>query len=386
MSHTNSTTNYNLPQFISTDKPAWLTDVNDAMTAIDTGIAAAKSVADGNTAALADKVDKVAGKGLSENDYTTADKTKLTDLANIKLIGSNLTLTSATGELSATDTTYSPFTGTDGTAAGTAGLVPAPATTDAGKFLKADGTWDTAGGGSSMPLYTGIGQNTDGPMTQKAASDMVFYNGDNSKILIGKDATGSGNRSITIGNNAETGVYQDAITIGYKSRGSSNAITIGEYAKAGSNGIHIGKGTASWTSYSNGIGIGNEIVNKSSNSVCLGDNTNVDATTIYNAVALGRYAKATRTGEVNVGMTIASGFNNTNYRVIGGVHDGQEDHDVATVGQWKTSLTIASSAPSSPIDGELILYTGAVDTTFTASPAIYVYSASTTSWTHLTLQ
>ena len=33
------------------------------------------------------------------------------------------------------DTTYSNFTGTDGTAAGAAGLVPAPATTDAGKFL-----------------------------------------------------------------------------------------------------------------------------------------------------------------------------------------------------------------------------------------------------------
>lgn len=40
---------------------------------------------------------------------------------------------------------YSDFVGTDGTTAGTAGLVPAPATTDAGKFLKADGTWDDAG-------------------------------------------------------------------------------------------------------------------------------------------------------------------------------------------------------------------------------------------------
>lgn len=39
--------------------------------------------------------------------------------------------------------TYSPFTGTDGVDAGAQGLVPAPATTDAGKFLKADGTWDT---------------------------------------------------------------------------------------------------------------------------------------------------------------------------------------------------------------------------------------------------
>ena len=59
--------------------------------------------------------------------------------------GSNISITNGGTVISATDTTYSNFTGTDGTAAGAAGLVPAPATTDAGKFLKADGTWDTAG-------------------------------------------------------------------------------------------------------------------------------------------------------------------------------------------------------------------------------------------------
>lgn len=37
--------------------------------------------------------------------------------------------------------TYNPMVGTDGTSAGVEGLVPAPATTDAGKYLKADGTW-----------------------------------------------------------------------------------------------------------------------------------------------------------------------------------------------------------------------------------------------------
>lgn len=63
--------------------------------------------------------------------------------------GSNITITSGGTVISATDTTYSNFVGTDGTAAGTAGLVPAPATTDAGKFLKADGTWDTAGGATN---------------------------------------------------------------------------------------------------------------------------------------------------------------------------------------------------------------------------------------------
>lgn len=35
MSHTNSTANYSLPQFVTTDKPAWLTDVNNAYLAID---------------------------------------------------------------------------------------------------------------------------------------------------------------------------------------------------------------------------------------------------------------------------------------------------------------------------------------------------------------
>ena len=36
MSSTNKTTNYELPQFISTDKPTWLGDVNGAMGIIDT--------------------------------------------------------------------------------------------------------------------------------------------------------------------------------------------------------------------------------------------------------------------------------------------------------------------------------------------------------------
>ena len=46
MSHTNSTTHYSLPQFVTTDKPAWLTDVNNAYQAIDAGIYAAQTKAD----------------------------------------------------------------------------------------------------------------------------------------------------------------------------------------------------------------------------------------------------------------------------------------------------------------------------------------------------
>ena len=52
-------------------------------------------------------------------------------------------------------TAYADFTGTDGSAAGTAGLVPAPQTTDADKFLKSDGTWATVEASSvTTPVAT----------------------------------------------------------------------------------------------------------------------------------------------------------------------------------------------------------------------------------------
>ena len=46
MGATNSTLNYQLSQFISTDKPAWLQDYNGDMEKIDAGINAAKVAAD----------------------------------------------------------------------------------------------------------------------------------------------------------------------------------------------------------------------------------------------------------------------------------------------------------------------------------------------------
>lgn len=86
-----------------------------------------------------------AGDGIDiTNDTISVDTTTIQPKLTA---GSNITISDDT--ISATDTTYSNFTGTDGTSAGASGLVPAPATTDAGKFLKADGTWDTAGGGGS---------------------------------------------------------------------------------------------------------------------------------------------------------------------------------------------------------------------------------------------
>ena len=109
---------------------------------------------------LGNKVDKVTGKGLSTEDYTTTEKNKLagieanannytlpkasgTVLGGIK-IGKNLNI-DENGVVSATDTntTYTTMKGATSSTAGTSGLVPAPQQGQQNSFLKGDGTWGT---------------------------------------------------------------------------------------------------------------------------------------------------------------------------------------------------------------------------------------------------
>ena len=115
------------------------------------------------------KYTTVSGKGLSTNDYTTAEKNKLTGIetgANkyvhpsytAKTNGLYKVTVDAAGHVSGTtpvtktditglgipasNTTYSDFKGATANAAGTHGLVPAPAKGDTGKLLSGKGTWE----------------------------------------------------------------------------------------------------------------------------------------------------------------------------------------------------------------------------------------------------
>ena len=65
----------------------------------------------------------------------------------------------------------------DGGSGGTKGLVPAPAGGDAaaGKFLKADGTWATAGGGSDMTGASSGSNGAHGLVPQPNAGDQAKY-------------------------------------------------------------------------------------------------------------------------------------------------------------------------------------------------------------------
>lgn len=90
MSHTNSTTHYNLPQFVGTDTPGWLTDVNAAMSGIDTAIyqrqtdiAANTSSITQNTAAITTantRIDTLASRMTSAEEDIDAAGASITAL------------------------------------------------------------------------------------------------------------------------------------------------------------------------------------------------------------------------------------------------------------------------------------------------------------------
>lgn len=258
-------------------------------TAIQPKLTAGSNITiDGNNEISATDTTYSAGSGLDLNVTTfsvdtTTIQPKLTPGANISIDSNN--------EISATDTTYSDFVGTDGTAVGVHGLVPAPATTDAGKFLKADGTWASAGGGGGVTVVQTTGTSTTDVMSQNAASSMVFADpGTDYKIEIGGGASATGTASVAIGRSATVGA---------------------------------------------------------ANSVAIGYNAN---TAYTNSVAIGRNAKATLNGEFHIGSgTQSNGYLNTSYRLLTGVYDGQSAHDAVTVGQVNATIDAINTALSTSI-------------------------------------
>ena len=89
MASTNSTTHYELSQYIGTDKPTYLTDYNQDMSKIDAGIYAAKSEADTNSNAI-----------VTLSSLTTTTKTNV--VAAINEVNSE---TSSIGDVSTLTTT-----------------------------------------------------------------------------------------------------------------------------------------------------------------------------------------------------------------------------------------------------------------------------------------
>lgn len=166
-------------------------------------------------AKLADKVDKVDGKGLSTNDFSAAYKAKLDGIANgannyshptssgnkhIPAGGSAGQILRWSSDGTAqwgndNNTTYSAFKGATSSAAGGSGLVPAPTTTNATQYLRGDGTWATP----PDTKYNNASTSSAGLMSSgdKAKLDGIAANANNYA-----HPTSAGNKHIPAGGSA----------------------------------------------------------------------------------------------------------------------------------------------------------------------------------------
>lgn len=254
--------------------------VNDTISATDTTYTAGTGLALNGTQFSVDTTTVA-----TQSDLATG----LASKQNTLTAGSNVQINNDV--ISATDTTYSDFTGTDGTTAGAAGLVPAPAATDAGKFLKADGTWDTAG--SAINVVQTTGTSTTDVMSQNATTSMVY-------------ADPSTKYAVRIGSNGYTAA--GSVAIGYSSSAhGSDSIAIGAAADSGYN--------------------------------------------ITGSVAIGYGSKCASKGQFDIGLSNVQssewatfGYNSSQYRLLTGLYDGQSDHDAVTVGQLNTAIAGVTGA------------------------------------------
>ena len=161
-------------------------------------------------------------------------------------------------------------------------------------------------------VYQGAGDMADSVISQRGATSIVHPNPQTrTEIAIGFNA----NISSSLVN--------------------SKGIVLGAYAKVTAPyAIAIGGGddqlnyTSANGDYS--LAVGRKTVANGASSIAFGDNSQAQN---QGAIAIGAYSHASTVGEMNVGSTDTNyGYNNTNYRLITGVHDPQNAHDAATKG------------------------------------------------------
>ena len=269
-------------------------------------------------------------------------------------------------------TTYEDFVGTDGTADGTHGLVPAPTTSDVDKFLKSDGTWATAGGGGITELSSAdYDYPTDNP------TSIAIWNLEPGIYRIAPHVNIQSNTTdnawedssplTVIVNNEGANTWTEAVAYGYNTILGAN---IGRFIITGPNGVkdknEIAQAPSIVTTPGNSdsqvmtqnattsmvfadplyryqISIGSGAITSGARAIAIGQGASASG---ERAISIGAGAECIRKGGVSFGggvtyngqMNIAAtsssyGYNNTAYRLLSGLYDGQSAHDAATVGQ-----------------------------------------------------
>ena len=313
-------------------------------------------------------------------DYYTKTQTDtlLDSKQDLLTAGENIAIEEESGALviSATDTTYGDFTGTDGTSAGTAGLVPAPATTDAGKFLKADGTWDTAGGDNITELTSadynwpeggtadgialwkldeGWYQDTSGGRIyrDKYGVDTSYTSGQYPMILISKTSVYTFYLTLDRNNDIRRGVTISSDGSPYSSGSQYRLLDKNDiYSNGITSRVKLGAGGS--VSANNSIGISGDC--RSAYSSALGLGATVPPS-CEGSIALGAYSGGfdsdlNAKGIIHIGSSNTTyGYSNSNYRLLRGLYDAQSGHDAVNLSQLNGRVKQNAGAPTTSTVG-----------------------------------
>lgn len=193
---------------------------------------------------------------------------------------------------------------------------------------------DANAGGPTIVQTTGT--STTDVMSQNAVTSMVF-------------ADPATQQKVKIGAGTSSNEGSDAVEIGHYAEASNNSsISIGGNATAnGAYSVHIGPAGSSNGDQSTAIGYSTYASGEKALALGRG------AAASYNfSVALGAGSTPTAQGEINVGtgsIYTTKGYNNSNYRLLSGLYDGQNDHDAVTVGQVNSVIDAINTALSTNI-------------------------------------
>lgn len=200
----------------------------------------------------------------------------------------------------------------------------------------------------TITLYSSLGDNTDGAMTQKAVTDSLFSDGATAErvnigsgavagneytVAIGANANATGSRAIVIGDKtvsgSDAGSGASSISIGRDTvADNASNIAIGTRASANTGHGGVAIGTIATTSATNGVAISRNSTVTGSQGVAIGAGATAAGD---QSIALGQGANATQKGEFNIGTSSNSyGYDGTSYRLITGVHDPVSAQDAAT--------------------------------------------------------
>ena len=213
---------------------------------------------------LSDKVDKEVGKGLSTNDYSNADKTKVSKI-----------ITDGIGD----------------------------------KYLSDDGNYKTVSGGGG----SGVTEvDVKGWISRNIAVKNAYVNG-----IVQPTASNSG--SLAIGNSAIAN-SSDAIAIGTNSNGlGSQAIAIGKNSRA-SDGSNVAIGSAAISSAYYAVAIGKDAAAAHS-TISIGYRAGANSTTYTNCSHIGNSSDTTSSNQVQLGNSTTTTY------AYGAVQDRSDARD-----------------------------------------------------------